>query len=123
MAKKYLLTEQVHHEEGPKHGGQEVDSPTSLKNFRLTEQPENLLIPFLLALLHAICWPWTKSVWLLVFFKSIKHFTKNIANIANAVPVTFYSMVTMIVEITALNYQKFNQCLKGHKSLGLLVSL
>ena len=45
---------------------------------------------------------------------------KNIARIANAVPVTLYSRVTMNVEIVVLNCQKCNQCLKGHKSLGLV---
>ena len=38
---------------------------------------------------------------------------KNIARIANAVS------VTVNVEIVVLNGQKCNQCLKGHKSLGL----
>ena len=48
----------------------------------------------------------------------------NIARIANAVPVTLYSRVTMIVNIVVLNCQKCNQCLKcqisAHKSIGLL---
>ena len=44
---------------------------------------------------------------------------KNIARIANAVPVTLYSMVTVNVEIVVLNCWKCNQCLKSHKSLGL----
>ena len=44
---------------------------------------------------------------------------KNIARIVNAVPVTLYSRVTVNVEIVVLNCQKCNQCLKGHKSLGL----
>ena len=44
--------------------------------------------------------------------------TKNIARIVNAVPVTIFSRVTMNVEIVVLNCQKYNQCLKGHKSLG-----
>ena len=47
--------------------------------------------------------------------------SKNIARIANAVPVTLYSRVTMNVEIVVLDCQKCNQCLKGHKSLGLVV--
>ena len=46
--------------------------------------------------------------------------TKNIARIANAVPVTLYSKVTMNVGIVVLNCQKCNQCLKGHKSLRLV---
>ena len=46
--------------------------------------------------------------------------TKNIARIANAVPVTLYSRVTMNVEIVVLNCQKCNQCLKCHKSFGLV---
>ena len=41
----------------------------------------------------------------------------NIARIANAVPVTLYSRVTVNVESVVLNCQKSNQCLKGHKSL------
>ena len=45
---------------------------------------------------------------------------KHIARIAIAVPVTLYSMVTVNVEIVVLNCQKCNQCLKGHKSQGLL---
>ena len=45
---------------------------------------------------------------------------KNITRIANAVPVTLYSRVTMNVEIVVLNCQKCNQCHKGHKSLGLI---
>ena len=36
-----------------------------------------------------------------------------IARIANFVPVTLYSRVTVIVEIVVLNCQNFNQCLKG----------
>ena len=44
----------------------------------------------------------------------------NIARIANAVPVTLYSKVTMNVGFVVLNCQKCNQCLKGHKSLGLV---
>ena len=43
----------------------------------------------------------------------------NIARIANAVPVTLYSRVTVNVEIVVLNCQKCNQCLKGHKSRGM----
>ena len=46
---------------------------------------------------------------------------KNIARIANAVPVTLYSRVTMNVEIVVLNCQKCILCLKGHKSLDLLL--
>ena len=38
----------------------------------------------------------------------------------NAVAVTPYSRVTMNVDIVVLNRQKCNQCLKVHKSLGLL---
>ena len=45
--------------------------------------------------------------------------TQNIARIANAVPVTLYSRVTVNVEIVFLNCQKCNQCLKAHKFLGL----
>ena len=45
---------------------------------------------------------------------------KNIAKIANAVPVTLYSRVTVNVEIVVLNCEKCNQCLKCHKSIGLL---
>ena len=45
---------------------------------------------------------------------------KNIARIANAVPVTLYSRDTMNVEIVVLNCHKCNQCLKGHKSRGLV---
>ena len=44
----------------------------------------------------------------------------NIARIANAVPVTLHSRVTMNIEIVALNCQKCNQCLKCHKSLRLV---
>ena len=44
---------------------------------------------------------------------------KNIARIANAVPVTLYSRVTVNVQLVVLNCQKCNQCLKGHKFLGL----
>ena len=44
---------------------------------------------------------------------------RNIARIANAVPVTLHLRVTVNVEIVVLNCQKCNQCLKGHKSLGL----
>ena len=40
----------------------------------------------------------------------------NIARIANAVPVTLYSRVTVNVEIVVLNCQKCNQCLKGQRS-------
>ena len=43
----------------------------------------------------------------------------NIARIANAVPVTLYSRVTVNVESVVLNCQKCNQCLKGHKCLGM----
>ena len=43
-----------------------------------------------------------------------------IAIIADAVPVTLYSRVTKNVEIVVINYQKCYQCLKGHKSQGLL---
>ena len=46
-------------------------------------------------------------------------FRKNIAKIANAVPVTLYSRVTVNVEIVVLNCQKCNQCLEGRKSLGM----
>ena len=46
--------------------------------------------------------------------------SKNIARIANAVPVTLYSRVTLDVEIVVLSCQKFNCCHKGHKSVGLL---
>ena len=46
--------------------------------------------------------------------------TKNIARIANAVPVTLYSRITVNVEIVVLNCQKCNQCLKCHKSFGLV---
>merc|ERR1711954_136797 len=42
--------------------------------------------------------------------------TKNIARIANAVPFTLNSRVTMNDEIVVLNCQKCNQCLTGHKS-------
>ena len=45
---------------------------------------------------------------------------ENIARIANAVPVTLYSRDTMNVEIVVLNCHKCNQCLKGHKSRGLV---
>ena len=45
---------------------------------------------------------------------------KNIARIANAVPVTLYSRVTVNVEIVVLNCQTCNQCLRGHKSLGVV---
>ena len=45
---------------------------------------------------------------------------QNIARIANAVPVTLYSRVTMNVEIVVLNCQQWDQCFKCHKSLGLL---
>ena len=38
----------------------------------------------------------------------------------NSVAVTLYSRVTMNVDIVILNCQKCNQCLKGHRSLGLL---
>ena len=41
---------------------------------------------------------------------------KNIARIANAVPFTLYSWVTMNDEIVVLNCQKYNQCLTYHKS-------
>ena len=48
----------------------------------------------------------------------------NIARIANAVPITLYSRVTIvivIVNIVVLNCQKCNECLRcqvsGHKSL------
>ena len=50
----------------------------------------------------------------------IDAFFKNIARIANAVPVTLYSRVTVNVEVVVLNCQTFNHCHKGHKSLGLL---
>ena len=43
----------------------------------------------------------------------------NIARIANAVPVALYLRVTVNIEIVVLNCLKCNQCLKGHKSLGL----
>ena len=46
-----------------------------------------------------------------------KTLEENIARIANAVPVTLYSRVTLNVEIVVLSCQKCNQCLKGHKSL------
>ena len=42
--------------------------------------------------------------------------SQNIARIANAVPVTLYSRVTVNLESVVLNCQKYNQCLKGHKS-------
>ena len=45
--------------------------------------------------------------------------SENIARIANAVPVTLYSRVTLNVKIVVLNCQKCNHCLKGHKSQGL----
>ena len=48
---------------------------------------------------------------------SILPTNKNIARIANAVPVTLYSRVTLNVEIVVLNCQKCNHCLKGQKSL------
>ena len=41
---------------------------------------------------------------------------ENIARIANAVPFTLYSRVTMNDEIVVLNCQKCKQCLTGHKS-------
>ena len=47
-------------------------------------------------------------------------FIQNIARIANAVPVTLYSRVTMNAESFVPNCHKCNQCLKGHKYLGLL---
>ena len=43
---------------------------------------------------------------------------ENIARIANAVPVTLYSRVTVNVENVVLNCQKYIQC---HKSLGLFL--
>ena len=46
-------------------------------------------------------------------------YDENIARIANAVPVTLYSRVTVNVESVVLNCQKYNQCLKCHKSHGL----
>ena len=46
-------------------------------------------------------------------------YNKNIARIANAVPVTLYSRVTVNVEIVVLNCQKCNQGLKCHKALRL----
>ena len=45
-----------------------------------------------------------------------KKYKQNIAKIANAVPVTLYSRVTVNVEIVVLNCQKCNQCLKGQRS-------
>ena len=42
---------------------------------------------------------------------------KNIARIANAVPVTLYSRVTVNVDIVVLNCRKCNQSLKCHNSL------
>ena len=42
----------------------------------------------------------------------------NIARIANAVPFTLYSRVTMNHEIFVFNCLKCNQCLTCHKSLG-----
>ena len=45
--------------------------------------------------------------------------TENIARIANAVPVTLYSRVTVNVKTVVLNCQKCNQCIKGHKFQGL----
>ena len=50
---------------------------------------------------------------------AIKVIKENIARIANAVPVTLYSRVTVNLESVVLDCQKYNQCLKGHKSLGL----
>ena len=41
---------------------------------------------------------------------------KNIARIANAVPFTLYSRVTLNDEIVVLNCKKYNQCLTYHKS-------
>ena len=43
-------------------------------------------------------------------------YVENIARIANAVPFTLNSRVTMNDEIVVLNCQKCNQCLTGHKS-------
>ena len=53
------------------------------------------------------------------WFGHTKAQLKNIAKIANAVPVTLYSRVTVNVAIVVFNCQKCNQCLKGHKSLAL----
>ena len=48
---------------------------------------------------------------------------KNIARIANAVPVTLYSRITVNDEVVVLNFQKCNQCLKcqvsGQNFVGL----
>ena len=52
--------------------------------------------------------------------KALERGNRDIARIANAVPITLYSRVSMNVEIVVLNCQKCNQCLKGHKSLGSL---
>ena len=52
---------------------------------------------------------------------SIKLLNRNIARIANAVPFTLYSRVTMNDEIVVLNCQKCNQCPTGHKSLGSFI--
>ena len=69
---------------------------------------------------------WLETLWNLYLevFAQICKYTNtktvsNIARIANAVPVTLYSRVTVNVEIVVLNCQKCNQCLKGHNSLGL----
>ena len=48
----------------------------------------------------------------------LKALGKNITRIANAVPFTLYSRVTMNDLILVLNCQKYNHCLTGHKSLG-----
>ena len=42
-----------------------------------------------------------------------------IAIIADAVPVTLYSRVTVNVEIVVINRQKFNKCHNGLKSVRL----
>ena len=58
-----------------------------------------------------------KSIY--IFENQWHRFKKNIARIANVVPVTLYSRVTVNVESVVLNCQKYNQCLKCHKSQGL----
>ena len=57
---------------------------------------------------------------IIVFVTIFAEEKKNIARIANAVPVTLYSRVTVNVEIVVLNCQECNRCPKGHKSVGFL---
>ena len=69
-------------------------------------------------------WKWAVESWKIENFAKrnsliwSRKVIENIARIANAVPFTLNSRVTMNDEIVVLNCQKCNQCLTYHKYLG-----